>query len=33
MKRIYRFICSCIRLRSFSRAVWVFRMDNHKPKF
>lgn len=28
-----RFLASCIRLRSFSRAVWVYRMDNHKPKF
>lgn len=28
-----RFLASCIRLRSFSRAVWVYRYDQHKPKF
>jgi len=33
MSRIARFIASCIRLRSISRALWVDAYDQHKPKF
>lgn len=33
MRRIARFIKSCIRLRSFSRAAWVDAYDQHKPKY
>jgi hypothetical protein len=33
MKRIARFIRSCIRLRSISLARWVDQYDTHQPKF
>ena len=33
MKRIARFIQSCIRLRSVRLALWVDQYDSHKPKF
>lgn len=33
MKRIARFIQSCIRLRSIRLAVWVDQYDTHQPKF
>ena len=33
MRRIARFIQSCIRLRSVSLALWVDAFDSHKPKF
>lgn len=32
MRRALRFIRHCIRLRSFSRALWVDAFENHKPK-
>lgn len=33
MRRLARFIQSCIRLRSVSLAIWLDGYDNHKPKF
>lgn len=33
MKRIVRFIRSCIRLRSMRLAIWVDQYDTHQPKF
>lgn len=33
MARFVRFIQSCIRLRSVSRALWVDQYDQTKPKF
>lgn len=33
MKRAYRFLCSCIRLRSVRLALWLDAYDNHKPKY
>lgn len=33
MRRIARFIKSCIRLRSVSLALWVDQYEQHKPKF
>ena len=33
MRRIARFIKSCIRLRSVSLALWVDAFDTHKPKY
>lgn len=33
MRRLARFIQSCIRLRSISLALWVDQYDTHKPKF
>ena len=33
MRRIARFIKSCIRLRSVSLALWVDAYDTHKPKY
>lgn len=29
--RVLRFIASCIRLRSFSRALWIDAYDSFKP--
>ena len=29
--RAIRFICSCIRLRSISRAIWLDKFDTFKP--
>ena len=33
MRRLARFIKSCIRLRSVSLALWVDAFDTHKPKY
>lgn len=33
MKRIARFIKSCIRLRSIRLALWLDQYDAHQPKF
>lgn len=33
MKRIARFIRSCIRLRSVRLAIWLDQYDTHTPKF
>ena len=33
MRRIARFIKSCIRLRSVSLALWIDQYEQHKPKF
>ncbi len=33
MRRLARFIASCIRLRSVSLALWVDAYDTHKPKY
>ena len=33
MRRIARFIKSCIRLRSVSLAIWIDQYEQHKPKF
>jgi hypothetical protein len=33
MRRLARFIRSCIRLRSIRLAMWVWDYDSHKPKF
>lgn len=33
MRRLARFIQSCIRLRSVSLALWVDAYDQQKPKF
>ena len=33
MRRLARFIKSCIRLRSVSLAMWVDAFDTHKPKY
>ena len=33
MRRLARFIKSCIRLRSVRLALWVDSFDAHKPKF
>lgn len=33
MRRLARFIASCIRLRSVSLALWLDQYDNHKPKY
>lgn len=33
MRRLARFLASCIRLRSVSLALWVDSFDAHKPKF
>lgn len=33
MKRIFRFIQLCIRLRSVSLAIWVDAYENHQPKY
>ena len=33
MRRLARFIKSCIRLRSVSLALWVDQYEQHKPKF
>ncbi len=32
MKRIYRFICSCIRLRSIARGRWIDAYDQAGTK-
>ena len=29
--RVFRFIATCFRLRSFSRALWIDAYDNFKP--
>ena len=33
MRRLARFIASCIRLRSVRLALWVRDYDTHKPKY
>ena len=33
MRRLARFLKSCIRLRSVSLALWVDAYDTHKPKY
>ena len=33
MRRLARFIASCIRLRSVRLALWVDQYEQHKPKF
>ena len=33
MRRLARFLASCIRLRSVSLALWVDAFDTHKPKY
>ena len=33
MRRLARFIKSCIRLRSVSLALWIDQYEQHKPKF
>ena len=33
MRRLARFIKSCIRLRSVRLALWVDQYEQHKPKF
>ena len=33
MTRFFRFIKSCIRLRSVRRALWLDQYDTHKPKY
>ena len=33
MRRIARFLASCIRLRSVRLALWVDQYDNHAPKY
>ena len=33
MRRIARFIKSCIRLRSVRLALWADQYEQHKPKF
>ena len=33
MTRFFRFIKSCIRLRSVSLALWLDQYDTHKPKY
>ena len=33
MTRFFRFIKSCIRLRSVRLALWLDQYDTHKPKF
>ena len=33
MRRLARFLASCIRLRSVSLALWVDQYEQHKPKF
>lgn len=33
MRRIARFIQSCIRLRSVSLALWLDAYDQHKPRY
>lgn len=33
MKRIFRFIQLCIRLRSVSLALWARDYENHQPKY
>ena len=33
MRRLARFIASCIRLRSVRLALWVRDYDNHTPKY
>lgn len=33
MRRLARFIQSCIRLRSVRLALWVDQYEQHKPKF
>lgn len=33
MRRLARFIASCIRLRSVRLALWVDAYDTHQPKY
>ena len=33
MTRFFRFLKSCIRLRSVRLALWLDQYDTHKPKF
>lgn len=33
MRRLARFLASCIRLRSVSLALWIDAYDTHKPKY
>ena len=33
MTRFFRFIKSCIRLRSVRLALWLDQYDTHKPKY
>ena len=33
MRRLARFLASCIRLRSINLALWVDAFDTHKPKY
>lgn len=33
MTRLFRFIKSCIRLRSVRLAIWLDQYDSHKPKY